>query len=75
MLRKLGARRQYDELPHDHGRDGNAALSQDLHNASLSAFYNTFDDVLDTEMIIASLRRARSARAAWRGRQRGRRGE
>ena len=44
--------------------DGNAALSQDLHDASLTAFYNTFGDVLDTDMIIASLRRARSARAA-----------
>jgi ureidoacrylate peracid hydrolase len=44
--------------------DGNAALSQDLHNASLTAFYNTFGDVLDTDMTVASLRRARSARAA-----------
>ena len=44
--------------------DGNAALSQALHDASLTAFYYTFGDVLDTEMIIASLRRARSARAA-----------
>jgi len=44
--------------------DGNAALSQDLHDASLTAFYNTFGDVLDTDMIIASLQRARSARAA-----------
>ena len=43
--------------------DGNAALSQDLHDASLTAFYNTFGDVLDTDMIIPSLRRARSARA------------
>ena len=38
--------------------DGNAALSQDLHDVSLIAFYNTFGDVLDTDMIIASLRRA-----------------
>jgi len=44
--------------------DGNAALSQDLHDASLTAFYYTFGDVLDTDMIIASLRLARSARAA-----------
>jgi ureidoacrylate peracid hydrolase len=44
--------------------DGNAALSQDLHNASLTAFYNTFGDVLDADMTVASLRRARSARAA-----------
>jgi len=44
--------------------DGNAALSQEEHDASLSAFYNTFGDVMDTDMIIASLRRAGSARAA-----------
>jgi ureidoacrylate peracid hydrolase len=44
--------------------DGNAANTQDEHDASLSAFYNTFGDVMDTDMIIASLRRARPARAA-----------
>ncbi len=44
--------------------DGNAANTQDEHDASLSAFYNIFGDVMDTEMIIANLRRARSARAA-----------
>jgi len=45
--------------------DGNAALSREEHDASLSAFYNTFGDVMDTDMIIASLRRrARPARAA-----------
>jgi ureidoacrylate peracid hydrolase len=45
--------------------DGNAALSQEEHDASLTAFYNTFGDVMDTDMIISSLqRRARSARAA-----------
>jgi ureidoacrylate peracid hydrolase len=44
--------------------DGNAALSQEEHDASLTAFYNTFGDVMDSAMIIASLRRSRSARAA-----------
>jgi ureidoacrylate peracid hydrolase len=44
--------------------DGNAANSQEEHDASLTAFYNIFGDVIDTDMIIASLRRARSARAA-----------
>jgi ureidoacrylate peracid hydrolase len=44
--------------------DGNAALSQADHEASLAAFYNTFGDVMDTDMIIAGLRRVRSARAA-----------
>ena len=45
--------------------DGNAALSQAEHDASLTAFYNTFGDVMDTDMIIASLRRhARTVRAA-----------
>src|SRR5437870_7957251 len=44
--------------------DGNAALSETEHNASLTAFYNTFGDVMDTGIIIAGLRRSRSARAA-----------
>jgi ureidoacrylate peracid hydrolase len=44
--------------------DGNAANSQGEHDASLTAFYNVFGDVMDTDMIIASLRRSRSARAA-----------
>ena len=44
--------------------DGNVALSQEEHDASLTAFYNTFGDVMDTDMIIAGLRRVRSARAA-----------
>jgi ureidoacrylate peracid hydrolase len=39
--------------------DGNAAATQDEHDASLTAFYNTFGDVMDTDMIIAALRRAR----------------
>jgi ureidoacrylate peracid hydrolase len=38
--------------------DGNAASSQAEHDASLSAFYNTFGDVMDTEMVIGCLRRA-----------------
>jgi ureidoacrylate peracid hydrolase len=44
--------------------DGKAALSQAEHEASLAAFYNTFGDVMDTDMIIACLQRVRSARAA-----------
>jgi ureidoacrylate peracid hydrolase len=44
--------------------DGNAALTQELHDASLTAFYLTFGDVMDTDMIIESLQRARPARAA-----------
>jgi hypothetical protein len=44
--------------------DGNAALSQDEQDAALTASHNTFGDVVDTDMIIAALRRARSARAA-----------
>ncbi len=44
--------------------DGNAAATQEEHDASLSAFYNIFGDVMDTDMIVASLRRAKSARAA-----------
>ena len=44
--------------------DGNAALSEAEHNASLSAFYNTFGDVMDTDMLIAALERAGAAKAA-----------
>ena len=44
--------------------DGNAASTQEEHEASLTAFYNVFGDVMDTDMIIANLRRAKSARAA-----------
>ena len=44
--------------------DGNAALSQAEHDASLAAFYNIFGDVMDTDMIVAALERARAAKAA-----------
>ena len=44
--------------------DGNAALSQAEHDAALTAFYATFGDVMDTDMIIAALDRAVSAKAA-----------
>jgi ureidoacrylate peracid hydrolase len=44
--------------------DANAANTQEEHDASLSAFYNIFGDVMDTDMIVANLRRAKSAPAA-----------
>ena len=44
--------------------DGNAAMTPEEHEASLVAFYNTFGDVMDTEMIIERLQRAQPARAA-----------
>jgi ureidoacrylate peracid hydrolase len=44
--------------------DGNAAMTREEHEASLAAFYNVFGDVMDTDMIIDCLRRARPARAA-----------
>jgi ureidoacrylate peracid hydrolase len=44
--------------------DGNAALSQAEHEASLTAFYATFGDVMDTDMLIAALARGRAAKAA-----------
>ena len=44
--------------------DGNAALSQAEHDASLTAFYATFGDVMDTDMILAALDRGSAARAA-----------
>lgn len=39
--------------------DANAANTQEEHDASLSAFYNIFGDVMDSDMIIANLRRRR----------------
>jgi ureidoacrylate peracid hydrolase len=38
--------------------DANAASSPAEHEASLAAFYGTFGDVMDTEMMIGCLRRA-----------------
>ena len=43
--------------------DANAATSDELHNASLSAFYLKFGDIMPTDMIIASLA-ANAARAS-----------
>ena len=44
--------------------DGNAANSQAEHDASLTAFYNTFGDVMDTDMIIAALELGTASKAA-----------
>jgi ureidoacrylate peracid hydrolase len=45
--------------------DGNAAVTDEDHNASLSAFYLTFGDIMSTDMLISCLRRnAGKARAA-----------
>lgn len=44
--------------------DGNAASTQAEHEASLSAFYNVFGDVMETDMIIAALDRGGAAEAA-----------
>jgi ureidoacrylate peracid hydrolase len=43
--------------------DGNAAGSQAEHDASLTAFYKAFGDVMDTDMIVAALGRERAAAA------------
>ncbi len=43
--------------------DGNAALTQAAHDAALTAFYNIFGDVMDTDMVIAALRGRRAAAA------------
>jgi ureidoacrylate peracid hydrolase len=40
--------------------DGNAAVTDEDHNASLAAFYLTFGDIMSTDMLIACL--ARNAR-------------
>ena len=44
--------------------DGNAASTRAEHDASLTAFYNVFGDVMDTDMLVAALDRAASAKAA-----------
>jgi isochorismate hydrolase len=43
--------------------DANAAMSQEEHDASLTSFDDNFGDVMDTDMVIANLRGAGSARA------------
>jgi len=43
--------------------DGNAAMSQAEHDAALTAFYNIFGDVMDTDMIVAALGRHERAAA------------
>ena len=44
--------------------DANAATTDELHNASLSAFYLKFGDIMPTDMIIASLTKSARASAA-----------
>ena len=42
--------------------DGNAAVTDEDHNASLTAFYLSFGDIMPTEMIVSQLeRRAKAA--------------
>jgi ureidoacrylate peracid hydrolase len=43
--------------------DGNAALTRHEHDAALTAFYNVFGDVMDTDMIIAALSKRQAAAA------------
>lgn len=44
--------------------DGNAALTHAEHEAALTAFYNIFGDVMDTDMLVDALERGRAAKAA-----------
>jgi ureidoacrylate peracid hydrolase len=43
--------------------DGNAAMTQAEHDAALTAFYNIFGDVMDTDMLVAALRQEKRAAA------------
>ena len=43
--------------------DGNAATTQAEHEASLTAFYLTFGDVMDTDMVVGLLTRSISVAA------------
>jgi ureidoacrylate peracid hydrolase len=44
--------------------DGNAALSDEEHNASLVNFYVTFGEVMDTDFLIGCLERNAAPREA-----------
>jgi ureidoacrylate peracid hydrolase len=44
--------------------DGNAAMTDAEHNASLSAFYSIFGDVMDTDMLVGCLHNNVKAEAA-----------
>jgi ureidoacrylate peracid hydrolase len=44
--------------------DGNAAATQAEHEASLTAFYLTFGDVMDTDRVVGILTRSARAVAA-----------
>lgn len=44
--------------------DGNAAYSDDEHNAALTAFYASFGDIMPTDMLVASLKRNAKKRHA-----------
>ncbi len=44
--------------------DANAATSDELHNASLAAFYLKFGDIMPTDLVIASLTKSARASAA-----------
>ena len=44
--------------------DANAAMSDELHNASLIAFYLRFGDIMPTDMVIAGLNAGASAQSA-----------
>ena len=37
--------------------DGNAAVTDEDHNASLTGFYQTFGDIMSTDMLISCLQR------------------
>jgi ureidoacrylate peracid hydrolase len=37
--------------------DGNAAVTDEDHNASLCAFYLTFGDIMSTDMLVTCLER------------------
>jgi ureidoacrylate peracid hydrolase len=43
--------------------DANAAMTQVEHDAALTAFYNIFGDVMDTDMVVAALQSQRAAAA------------
>jgi ureidoacrylate peracid hydrolase len=44
--------------------DGNAAMTDEDHNASLIAFYLSFGDIMSTDMLIDCLRRNAGKRVA-----------
>ena len=64
VLRKLGARRQHAEFPHDHGQRRQRGADARRSTSVADRLLHTFGDVMDTDMLVAALERGAAAKAA-----------